>query len=220
MKKSILRLGAQWLVLLLLLASRSAGPLHAQSADDANFMATVGQLRDASFVDKDKLVDQLSQSSHPGVQAVLTALLEDRLYFRNDDQKVVILKTAIAEDVTTADLIDPITLKGAGSTAIDGLTKIGTNNHLRKTLHTVLARFKLTSPDASVRLSAARDMEQDLDEGNVKLLHDRVGVETDSAVKKELETGLALAALDNSDPGSRLSAISTLRHSLRQERAK
>ena len=42
-------------------------------------------------------------------------------------------------------------------------------------------------------------------------------METDSRVKKEIATGLALAALDGSDAQARLAAISTLRHSLRQD---
>jgi urea transport system permease protein len=60
-------------------------------------------------------------------------------------------------------------------------------------------------------------MEQDLDEGNLKLLHDRAAVETNSKVKDEIATALALAALDGSDARARLAAISTLRHSVRQD---
>ncbi len=56
-----------------------------------------------------------------------------------------------------------------------------------------------------------------LDEGNVQLLRERSGVETNSRVKKEIATGLALAALDGSDAQARLAAIATLRHSLRQD---
>ena len=43
-----------------------------------------------------------------------------------------------------------------------------------------------------------------LDEPTVALLRERVGVETDAGVKKEIETGLALAALDGTDPKARL----------------
>ena len=216
MKKSFLRLGARWLFVLLL-ASRGIGLVHAQSSSDTSFLATLGQLRDATFSDKEKIIDQLDQSGHPNVQGVLTAFLEDRLYFRNEDQKVFVVKSAATEDSTTLDLIDPVTLKGAGPASVDNLTKIGTNNHLRRILQTTLARFRLSSPDASVRLDAARSIEQDLDEGNVQLLRERSGVETDSRVKRELGIGLALAALDGSDPQARLAAISTLRQSIRQD---
>src|SRR5215472_13474269 len=216
MSKSFLWLGGQRLFALLLLASGGAGSLLGQSSSDATFLAALGELPNATFEDKDKIVERLAQSGHPNVQPVLTAFLEDRLYFRNQDQKIFLVKPG-EEDFPTLDLIDPLTLKGAGSASADDLSKIVTNNHLRRILQTMLARFGLSGSDASVRLGAVRDMEQRLDEGNVQLLRERSSVETDSTVKKEIATALALAALDGSDTQARLSAISTLRHSLRQD---
>src|SRR2546426_3955785 len=49
------------------------GILHAQSSTDINFSSTLGELREASFPDKEKIVERLSQSGHPSVRAVLTA---------------------------------------------------------------------------------------------------------------------------------------------------
>ena len=216
MKRTGLRLGVQWL-LVLLLAGRSVGPLCADSSNDANFLATLGELRDATFSDKDRVVEKLAQTGHPNVRPVLTALLEDRLYFRNDDQRVFLVKTAANEDSTTLDLIDPVTLKAAGPTSVDNLTKIGTNNHLRRVLQTALARYGLSSPDASVRLDAAQNMERDLDDANVQFLRERSKIESNARVKTEISTALALAALDGSDPSARLAAISTLRGSVRQD---
>src|ERR1700691_2714419 len=103
MKKSFLRLGVQWPLVLLLLASRSAGPVYAQSPSDTSFLATLGQLRDASFDDKEAVIDRLSQSGHPNVRSVLTAFLEGRLYFRNQDQKIFLIKPG-EEDAPTLDL--------------------------------------------------------------------------------------------------------------------
>ena len=84
-------------------------------------------------------------------------------------------------------------------------------------MQTTLARFGLSSADPSVRFDAVQQMEQDLDEGNLKLLHDRAAVETNSKVKDEIATALALAALDGSDTQARIAAIYTLRHSVRQD---
>ena len=216
MTRSFLRLGVQWLLVVLLLASRSPGRVFAQSPNDAAFLATLGALRDATFADKEKIVDRLVQSGHPNARIVLTAFLEDRLYFRNDDQKVILVKST-DENSPALDLIDPLSLKGAGSAPVDNLTKIGTNNRLRRVLQTTLARFGLSSKDAAVRLEAVRAIEQDLDDANVELLRERSAVETDSRVKNELATGLALASLDGSDTQARLPAISALRHSMRQD---
>ena len=216
MKKHFLWLGVQWLFFLLLCASRSAFPLYAQSSSDANFLVSLGQLRDASFDDKEKIIDQLAQSGHPSVRAVLTAFVEDRLYYRNQDQKIFIAKPG-AEDAPTLNLLDPITLKTAGSASSDDLSRILANNHLRRVLQTTLARYGLSSPDASIRLESVQDMEKDLDEENVQLLRQRISVETDPAVKKEIASALALDSLGSSDAQARLAAVSTLRGSLRQD---
>jgi urea transport system permease protein len=209
--------GGQWLLVLLLTLGRVVA-VHAQSSApptaDATFLSTLGELREATYSDKASIVERLSQTGHPSVRAVLTAFLESRLYFRNSDQKVFIAKMA---DVDPLNLIDPLTLKDAGSAAADGLTQIGTNNGLRSMLRTTVARFALSSPDAAVRLDAAREMLKSLDDPTVALLRERLNVETDSKVKTEIAVALAMAALDGSDRMARLQAIATLRQSLSQD---
>jgi len=202
--------GGQWLFMVLL----TLRALHAQSPNDASFLSTVGELREATYSDKVSIVERLSQGGHPSVRAVLTALLEGRLYFRNNDQKVFIVKSAEGDPVH---LIDPLSLKDAGSTPADSLTQIGTNNALRRMLRTTVAHFALSSPEVAVRLDAVRDMLRSLDDATVALLRERLGVETNSNVKKEIATGLALAALDGTDARARLGAIATLSQSVSQD---
>jgi urea transport system permease protein len=201
--------------MLLLAAAVFAPSLFAQTRDES-FVATLAELRDASFLDKEQIVQRLSESGHASARAVLTALLEDRLYVRQQDQAIVIVKSA-DESLASFELIDPVSLNDAGSVARDGLTKIGTNNRLRKLVKTTVARFDLSSRDPAVRRAAVEEMLRSLDEASVALLRERVGVETNGAVKDELEIGLALAALDSSDPRARLDAIATLRHKLRPQ---
>ena len=187
---------------------------QAQSAKNEDFVSVLNELREADFDVKEMIVERLTETGHTSIRAVLTAFLEDRLYYRNDDMKVVIVKSTEG-DPPVLDLIDPASLKEAGSLAVDQLTKIGTNNRLRRTLRTTVARFGLGSPDVAVRLEAVRDMLKSLDEGNVTLLRERGAVETDSRVKKAIAVGLGLAALDGgSDVEQRLTAIETLRDSL------
>jgi urea transport system permease protein len=210
--------GGQKPLFMLLLALWVVVPVRAQSssqsASDSSFLSTLGQLREASYSDKAGIVERLSQSGHRSIRAVLTAFLEDRLYFRNDDQKIFIVKSAEGDPLN---LIDPLSLKDAGSAPADSLTKIGTNNGLRRTLRTTVAHFALASPDAAVRLAAVQDMLLSLDDATVALLRDRMGVETNSRVKKEIATGLALATLDDSDTNARLNAIATLKSSVSQD---
>src|SRR5579863_5652448 len=107
--------GGQWL-LLLLLACWGAPTASAQSPKDVGFLSMLGELREASYSDKASIVERLSQTGHPSVRAVLTAFLEDRLYYRNadqqSDQKIFIAKSAEDDPLN---LIDPLTLKDVGS---------------------------------------------------------------------------------------------------------
>jgi urea transport system permease protein len=205
-------IGGQWLRRLLLavvLASPAAdASVAAQTRDDA-FVTSLGQLREATFLDKEAIAEQMIAAGHPRVRAVLTALLEDRLYFRTADNTIFIVKT-VEGDLATYALVDPLSGRDAGEAPPDTLTKIGSNNRLRRSLRTALARFGLSSPDASVRLGAIQNMLRSLDESSVALLRDRQSLETDVNVRTAIETGLAMADLDGSDATARLAAIETL----------
>jgi urea transport system permease protein len=199
--------GGQWL-LGLLAAVLLSSPAFAQSPDEA-FLATVAQLREASYTDKEQIAAQLVDSRHARARDVLTALLEDRLYVRTADMRVVIAKAA-DDSAQVLALVDPLTLKDAGSAPRDALDKIGTNNRLRKSLRIAVARFDLANPDAAVRLAAVTEMLRSLDESGAALLKDRGRVETDARVKTEIDTGLALIELDGTDGPARLAAIARL----------
>jgi urea transport system permease protein len=200
--------GGQWVIILLLAACGLAQPAFAQTPD-ARFSALLGELREAGYADKEAIVDRLGQSGHASTQAVLTAFLEDRLYFRAQDQRVFVIKS-VDDSLQTLDLIDPLSLAPAGSAPRDDLTKIGTNNRLRRVLKTTVARFALSSPDTAVRLAAVTDMLHAPDDATLALLRERSGVETDRGVRREIETGLAMASLDSVDAAVRVQAIRTL----------
>lgn len=205
--------GGLWLALLLALCG-TVLPVRAQSEKDAAFLTTIGSLRDASYDDKEAIVEKLIQSGHPSVRPVLQALLEERLYYRNSDQKIFIAKSAEGDPLS---LIDPLTLKGAGSASADSMTQIGTNNALRHSIRLTLARYSFSSPDAAVRLDAVREILTSLDDATIALLRERMPLEKNAAIKKEIATGLALADLDSTDEQTRLSAISTLKQSVSQD---
>jgi urea transport system permease protein len=147
---------------------------------------------------------------------VLAAFLEDRLFVRQSDQRVFIVKSA-DDSLTSLDLIDPVSLAGAGSASRDDLAKIGTNNRLRKRLRTLVARFDLSSADAAVRLAAVGEISRELDAEGLALLRARSAVERNAGVKEEIDIGLALAVLDTGDARARLDAIAALTHTLRPQ---
>lgn len=212
--RSLLSWGARRRVFPLLLALTGALCLHAQTANDKTFESELNQLRDADYSDKAKIVEELSHSGHKGVRAVLTAFIEDRLFYRNSDQKVFVVKSADADPHV---LVDPLTLKNAGTGSSDSMTEIAANNALRRTVATVLAHYLLASPDPSVRVEAVERMIKSLDDPTVRLLRDRLRIENSSKVKKAIAVDLAMAALDGGSETDRLGAISTLSGSLNSD---
>jgi urea transport system permease protein len=201
--------GGRWLLVwLLLAASALARPAFAQTPDET-VSSLLAELRDAGFSDKEAVLDRLGQTGHASTQSVLTAMLEDRLYFRTQDQRVFVVPST-AEGQASWQLVDPVSLKPAGSASPDDLMKIGTNNRLRRVLRTTVARFALSSSDAAVRLDAVTNMLRAPDEPTLALLRERMSVEGDSGVRREIETGLAMAALDSPEPGARAAAVGTL----------
>jgi urea transport system permease protein len=184
-------------------AETTAAPLP------AGFAGFLAGLRDGDYAQKEQIVDQIIASGHASARPVLRALLEDRLQARNADQRVVIVDSP-DEAVSPVPLIDPESLAAVGTAAREDLTKIGTNNRLRRVVRTAVSRFDLAAPDAAVRLGAVKEMVKSLDDTATDLLRQRLGIEPDAAVKREIETGLALVALDGTDQVARLAAVRTL----------
>ena len=206
--------GGRQLSWLLLAACLVPLPASAQNADD-NFRAVLAELREAGFADKESIAERLIASGHMSARPVLTALLDDRLFVKAD-QQIVIARSA-EQTLTTYELIDPVTLQPAGASPSDQLTKIGTNNRLRRFLRNTVARFALASPDADVRLDAVKELLRSLDASAAELLRQRRDQESDPRVRHEIDTALAMAALDEGDSAARLAAVGTLSSRLSAE---
>ena len=196
-----------WLLLAGCLAALPA-PAPAQTGDDA-FRAIVGEFAGASLRQKEEIAGRLLATGHGGVRGVLTALLEDRLFEREDDGRVFVVE-ANEDGLTAFQLLDPATLADAGTLPPDRLDRIITNNRLRRFLRTGIARFDASSPDAGVRLEAVRELLRSLDDATLDLLRGRAAVETDPDVAFEIETALSVEALGDPDPQVRLGAVETL----------
>jgi urea transport system permease protein len=166
-------------------------------------------LTTTNFKAREAALVQLAQTRHASAKPVLQAMLDGQLYYRKADQKVFI---GSGEDSLA--LTDAITLKPAGSANSDDMSKITTNNALRKILKSALAGFALNDPDASVRLAAVNEMLRSMDGDNAAILRERLKVEKDDDVKTAVDDGLALADLEDTDADKRLAAIGHLESSL------
>lgn len=174
-------------------------PATAQATDA--FSEALGALPQASFSDKEQIVGDLLKAGHPQTRIVLAAFLEGNLY-ADASGKVWILSAGAASD--------PLTGAAAPGVVEDDLSKIGTNNRLRKALKGAIAQFDLSSPDEKVRIAAIREMRRDVDESIVELMRARQAVETSDEVREEIAVVLALADTASADAAVRLQAVQAL----------
>ena len=181
----------------------------AAQTDEGTFAALVNQFADANFREKEALAERMIASGHAHARDVVTALLEDRLFQRESDAAVFIVASN-DESLAALQLIDPASLEPVAAVPPDELDRIITNNRLRRFLRTAIARFDLSSPDASVRLDAVRELLRGLDDATFALLRRRAAVETAADVAWEIETALSIQALDDRDPQVRLAAVERL----------
>ena len=185
-------------------ADGNSAPVAAAGPAVTPFAAAVAELPSASYSRKAELIRSLAELHQPGTKPLLSALLEGKVYSRASDGKVFIVAPVESGYALTDPLTGtPAAGQGAGTVPEEGLEKVVMNNALRRVLRSALAEFDLSSPDKDVRLAAVKEMLKSFDQGAsasgaataMPLLQAQLKTERDAAVKHEIETGLALAAL-------------------------
>jgi urea transport system permease protein len=187
-----------------------APPVSDGGSADQRLAGLLAALPDADYAEKRALVKQLTDLGDPRVRALLQALLDGSLRARTADKRVFVT----TEAGNGLRLIDPVTGVAAGNASTDDLGKIGLNNQLRKGLRVSLAQFDLSSQNAVVRLAAVNEMLRALDVDAIAVLRERLKAESNAAVKREIQVGLALADLDSTDSATRLAAVAAVANSL------
>jgi len=184
--------------------------------------ALLAQLKSASYSQKAGVIRHLASGDYPGAKAFLSALLQENVYSREPDGKVFIAQQ-LADGYA---LTDPVSGKSAGTVSEDDFNNdfdpVGINDQLRGVLQGVLAQFDLSSPDAGVRRAAVTQLLRSFDNSSgdaatsaaVALLRAHLAIEHDAGVRREIETGLALAALSGGSAQQRLRAIQRLASSM------
>ena len=185
--------------LLMLLILPWAGAVPSQAADDTAFTAALARLNTKDLKAITEAATNLGALGDPRALPVLDALGDRRLVVAEDSGRVLIRGPG---DV----LIDPV--NGAPVAPADVTVRTLTiNNAVRRALKLASAGLQLTSPDAGVRLGAARALAQDPQEDTEPALRTALAAETDTSIREALTLALAQIDLSSKDPARRLAAI-------------
>jgi len=215
---NLLKLSLQYCQLLLiafcgLLCSSN---LYAQEAaiDAApaaqTFEQLLAQLPPASLSERGDILKQLASLNDNRLLPIVAAFAQAKLV-ANPDNRIAIRQ----EDDS---LVDALTLVAVPAEAAADFKKISVNNSLRNQLNSLMAQLNLHSPDASLRLAAAKRILNDgADEETATLLQNQLATEQDPQVLSALQIAIAVYKLHSADVQQRRDAVKSLRGSLEPE---
>ena len=185
-------------------------------AEDTNsepFIQALELLQSKSYNKKGKAIKQLVATKDKRVQSILEAMLKARLFYTKEDKTVVIGKK-VDDGFSLTSVLDQ---KELGTLSKSKLKKIKVNNKLRGILRSSIAVLSLSSPDASKRLSAVKQMFGKTNKAGIEGLQTHLKTEKNEKVRAEIETLISINDLGSSDKNTQLAAIKALSNNLKPQ---
>ena len=187
---ALVRCAAVVLGLVLWLAG--AGPAAALTHQQAYSMAAG---------DSDARIAALNAAvarADPALAAYVQALLDDEVKVAGE--RAFILRDGKAVDAATGDAV----------ALPDGAEDVLNNNRMRRELGAAAAAMQLLSPDREERARGIAELRSQADESKLTLIDKAAAVETDAALKEQLELLRAAVGISSADKSLRLAAATLL----------
>jgi urea transport system permease protein len=159
--------------------------------------ATLAPLASDDPDEQTKAVLAIAGSGDPLAARILQALSEGRLYL--EDGKGVLIE----DD-------KPLSVENGQPAAAPKAEAITANNRLRGDVDAALSGLRLSDPDASVRLSAARELSQSATEGQRDAIAAALATQPSGELLTLLTLALARADLASADAQRRAAAVKKL----------
>jgi urea transport system permease protein len=177
-------------------------PLAARAQDDP-FAGLAG----SSFDEIRDGVTALAASGNPRAAAVITALQNNKLFVRSDDQALFI---SISDDDDK--FVDARTGEPSDVSA-DDLAQVRVNNAVRRAIEAALGSLQLFSADPNQRMDAAKAVYTARDPSALPALDRAIAAEKNADVKTEMELARAAVVLSSPDSSDadKLAAIAIVR---------
>jgi urea transport system permease protein len=173
-------------------------PLRAQGDEVVSGLATT------NFEELARAVDRLAISGHPNALAIVEALRDGSLMFRQSDRAVFWRDAAGAmRDAATGEVAEGV--------APGQLRPVRVNNRVRRAIDAAIGALSLSNPDPRVRLAAAERVFRARDLEAIPALDAQLARETDARIRRAMETARAAAVLASQRPDAeKLEAIAVV----------
>jgi urea transport system permease protein len=202
-----------FLLLLLLVISGHSNALQADlNADTSSqFSSLVSQLPKTKLRKMAPLIEQISQTKQPQTRDVLQFMLDGELYFLKANKQVV---RAQVKDNKLYQLTDVLTQAPLAEVKKSKLSKVKTNNRLRSSLRSIIAKIDLTDESKQVRLQAVQQLLSSPSKASTAIITELIDDEKDQDVQALMATTLSLQQLKTGAFSEKIEALEQLSDSL------
>ena len=180
-----------------------------------NFESDAQALVHGSMSEKTKTIHQLGMSYPNDNRLILlfNALLTNKLYYTKADESLVYLHTKKEDSYSGANLFTGVELPVMEKS---DYKKVRTNNRLRSVIRRKLSELNLFAQDKEVRLSAAKNVFENLNENSMPLIDKALESEKDTHIKEILQDSKLILSAKYAQGEIQKSAIIALGDSLSQ----
>ena len=203
-------------IFILLLMLVISGHSHAIENDGigdnhASLISLVNQLPKTKLRNMAPLIEQISQTKKPQTRDILQFILDGELYFFKANKQVVRAQVATNK---LYQLTDVLTQQSLPEVKKSRISKIKTNNRLRSTLRSMIAKIDLTDDNKQVRLQAVQQLLSSPSKESSAIITELVDSEQDQDVQALMATTLSLQQLKDGDFDEKIAALKQLSGSL------
>ncbi|AGH47645.1 urea ABC transporter permease subunit UrtB [Paraglaciecola psychrophila] len=206
-----------FLLLLLLVISGQSYAIKTEVSDEVNkkthskLISLVNQLPKTKLRNMAPLIKQISLTKKPLTRNVLQFMLDGDLYFLKANKQLVRAQVAANN---LYQLTDVLTAEPMPEVKKSRISKIKTNNSLRSTLRSMIAKIDLTDENKQVRLQAVQQLLSSPSKKTTAIITELIDNEQDEDVKALMATTVALQQLKDGDVDEKIAALKQLNGSL------
>ncbi|MEP0355877.1 urea ABC transporter permease subunit UrtB [Paraglaciecola sp.] len=190
-----------------------SGYSHAQTQSTAApaLEPLLQQLPKAKLRQMDPLVKQIAAVKHPKTRTILQVMLEGELYYIKANKQLVKAQKAPNRLYSLTLIMGDATLAAVKKSKI---SKVKTNNRLRSTLRSLIAKIDLTDEDKAMRLQAVQQLLNSPTKESTATISELIDTEQDAEVRELMSVTMALQQLQDGEHLDKLTALAELKDSL------
>ncbi|WP_133468938.1 urea ABC transporter permease subunit UrtB [Paraglaciecola marina] len=204
-------MGRIFSLLFLLILSSQGHALQTDSSSSTALTPLLEQLPSTKLRAMGPLIEKIAQVKDVKTRHILQLMLDGELYYIKANKQLV---QAVKAENRQYQLTDALTTEPVSVVKKSKISKVKTNNRLRSSLRSLIAKIDLTDDDKEVRLQAVKQLLDSPTKASTATISELIDKEPDQEVQELMQATMALQQLRDGEISEQITALNTLSGSL------